>query len=270
MLAVDVDDRHSSVSHRDQPIENTESPFLIPQELRVAKTGIDEVDDDLVTGQLTKGMNVQNVDGYGCDDVFDVAYPRVMEWREISNETSRSGRLVAKRWPTLCLRVSLIRAKVLPFGEVVPNPPGILSISRKPAANVMMQFRRNHGEVRFEFTLSVIAERSVGGTQEEGNEKNSQERVGDIVHLIAIMQVKHTNPNSPLGCDHEVKSGAYLRRLEPVGSELKDFGADSRVRDLTGKERRTQLYRSRISTCFINSQLYPTCSALCRRSGQSL
>lgn len=97
MLAVDVDDRHSSVSHRDQPIENTESPFLIPQELRVAKTGIDEVDDDLVTGQLTKGMNVQNVDGYGCDDVFDVAYPRVMEWREISNETSRSGRLVAKR-----------------------------------------------------------------------------------------------------------------------------------------------------------------------------
>jgi hypothetical protein len=73
MLAVEVDDRHSSVSHRNPPIEKTESPFLIPQELRVAKTGIDEVDDDLVTGQLTKGMNIQHVDGYGRDDVFDVA-----------------------------------------------------------------------------------------------------------------------------------------------------------------------------------------------------
>jgi hypothetical protein len=136
---------------------------------------------------------------------------------------------------------------------------------------VMMQFRRNDREVRFEFALlSVIAERSVGGTQEERNEKNGEERVGDIVHLIAIMQVKHANPNKPLGWDHEAMSGAHLRRLEPVGSELKDFGADSRVRDLTGQERRNQLYRSRISTCFFNSQLYPTCSALCRPSGQSL
>lgn len=73
MLAVEVDGRHSSVSHRDPPIEKTEGPFLIPQELRVAKTGIDEVDDDLVTGQLTKGMNIQHVDGYGGDDVFNVA-----------------------------------------------------------------------------------------------------------------------------------------------------------------------------------------------------
>jgi hypothetical protein len=73
MLAVEVDGRYSSVSHRDPPIDKTEGPFLIPQELRVAKTGIDEVDDDLVTGQLTKGMNIQHVDGYGGDDVFNVA-----------------------------------------------------------------------------------------------------------------------------------------------------------------------------------------------------
>jgi hypothetical protein len=62
----------------------------------------------------------------------------------------------------------------------------------------MMQFRRNDREVRFEFALlSVIAERSVGGTQEERNEKNGEERVGDIVHLIAIKQMKHTDPKSP-------------------------------------------------------------------------
>jgi hypothetical protein len=39
-----------------------------------------------------------------------------------------------------------------------------------------------------------------------------------------------------------------LRRLETVGSELKDFGADSRVRDLTGQERHNQHYSMRWST----------------------